>query len=251
MTKVSFIIPLRGREDQIDNCLKNIDNYYSSYDYEVIIAYQKDNFLFKRGQLINLGVKKAKGDMFVIQDIDARHLRKLDLYKNLHGFIGFSKRETVFDISDGFVERTGESLDHGVGSLVIISKKRFFDSCGFSNIYFGWGTEDYSFAKCRAKLHPSLGVLGHASHPKALNSSKDRPEWRKINLEYLEFERSQGVNYSCDSVYHTIADELRNEKIGEKIMIYYFSNIRVSEDFGQIEWYSKQVEIDRRISCIV
>ena len=247
MVDISFIIPLRGREDQIDNCLKNIDNYYSSYDYEIIISYQKDNFLFKKGQLINLAAKKANGSMFVIQDVDARHLRKLDLYRHHHGFVGFNKREIVLDIGDGFVERTGKYISRGIGSLFIISKQRFFESYGFSNIYFGWGAEDYSFAWCRAKLHMSPGVLGHVNHPRALNLKKDSPEWRKISLNYLKLERSQHIDYSCDSVYHTIADEVESERISEKVMIYYFSNIRVSEDFGQMEWYSKQVEIDRRI----
>ena len=248
MVKVSFIIPLRGREDQVDNCLKNIDNYYSCYDYEVIIVYQKDNFLFKKGQLINLAAKKANGSMFVIQDVDIRHLRKLDLYSRPHGFIGFTKRETVLDIGNGFVKRTGKYVGRGIGSLIIISKQRFFDSYGFSNVYFGWGTEDYSFSTCRAKLKLSSGVIGHVSHIKAIkNLKKDVPESRKISLKYLKFEHTKGVDYSRDSVYHTLADELGSEKINEKTIIYYFSNFRVSEDFGQMEWYSKQVEIDRRI----
>ena len=140
MVEVSFIIPLRDREDQISNCLKNIDNYYSDYDYEVIIPYQKDDSLFKKGQLINLAAKKANGSTLVIQDIDSRHLRKLDLHHYLQGAIGFTKRETVFDIGDGFVERTDENLSRGVGSLFLISKQRFFDSHGFSNVYFGFVT---------------------------------------------------------------------------------------------------------------
>jgi len=242
--KVSFLIPLRGREHQVDSCLKNIDNYYSSYDYEVIFAYQKDNFLFKRGQLINLAAKKAKGDMFVIQDVDTRHLRKLDLYSNSHGFVGFNKREKVFDIGDGFVERTGKYVGRGVGALVIVPKQRFFDSFGFSNIYFGYGNEDYSFVRQRAKLSMLPGVLGHADHPITIGL-KDIPPWRRINLDYLKFERTQHVDYSCDSVCHTIADELGSEKINEKVIIYYFSNIRVSKDFGRMEWYSKQVKLDK------
>ena len=245
MIEVSFLIPLRGRQNQIDNCLTNIEICYGNYEYEVLFAYQDDDTLFKRGQLINLVAKKAKGNVFVIQDVDTRHLRRINLNKIREGCVGFSKRETVFDIENGRIKKTGKYLSAGSGSLVIVTKQKFFDSHGFSNVYFGWGYEDISFAQCRANLSYLKGILGHAYH--SPNKSKENlAKNYLLNRSYFSFERIYN-NFITDSAVHTMANEREQNNSGQKNITYYFSNIRVTSDFGQKDWYQKQIDIEKRL----
>lgn len=237
---ISFIIPLRGRQEHVNNCLDNIQNIYHDYNYEIVIAYQDDELLFKRGQLLNLGAKQALGNILVMQDIDTRYLEKENLEKcSIVGCLPFTKRENVIDLGKGVVKRTGKFVAHGAGAFMIISKKKFFATHGFSNIYFGWGCEDSSYTSYRIKLPRLPKILGHVAHPEyPIYSSAT---WFVSNHKYYSWEKRQ-KNFSSDSINHTIAD-MRNE-ISGKVKTYYFSNIRVSKDFGQMDWYNKQVEME-------
>ena len=73
---ISFIVPLRDRLELLKSLVKNLEENFT--DFELIIAYQDDNLLFKRGQLMNLGFQKSKGDVCIFQDVDIRHLKRID-----------------------------------------------------------------------------------------------------------------------------------------------------------------------------
>ena len=135
-TKLSVIIPYKNRETELQLFLKNFRKTYDVYfDYKIILCDQDDNNDFCRGQLINTGVKyiieKKKNEIdkskLLITDVDL-------LYKKIQLDIIKPQNYKLYGIKN-------LQLSAGGGSF-ICSQKSFIESNGFSNKYFGWGSED-------------------------------------------------------------------------------------------------------------
>jgi hypothetical protein len=135
-TKINVIIPYRNRKIELQLFLKNFRKTYDVYfDYNIVLCDQDDENDFCRGQLINTGVKyiieKEKHEIekskLLITDVDL-------LYKKIPLDVIKPQNYKLYGISN-------LQLSTGGGSF-ICSQKSFIEFNGFSNKYFGWGSED-------------------------------------------------------------------------------------------------------------
>lgn len=229
---VSFVIPVRGREEHRKGLFVNILEVYGDIDYEIILADQADTRLFKRGQLCNLGFKKSRGEVIVFQDIDVRHLRPIDFTASLKEFkkpfLGFSKITQLKELEPGeYEEIETKNRRWGYGACEIFTRDQFKKSYGFSNLIVGWGAED-DIMNHRVGGFPRLGQnLGHVQH-KADSGQRSRVS---ENLTLFRSEKTRDPE--GDSYLHTEATEEYHTIIDQegKIHLYGFADITPGDGF--------------------
>jgi len=210
---ISFIIPLRDRKEQIQGLEYNIKKYFSKYEYEIIYVNQNDNKLFRRGQLCNIGFKESKGQIIVFQDVDIRHLNKIDMKELLDEykkpFVAFDKITQLKEYEIGKYEIIEtEDRPYGWGACAVFYREQFIISGGFSNLIFGWGAED-NIMNGRVNYERYQQNLGHVYH---IPLRKD-PEifssiWYKNNRKMLDTDKDRDpmrdgyiqTDYSFDEI---------------------------------------------------
>jgi glycosyltransferase involved in cell wall biosynthesis len=230
---LSFIIPIRGRDDQMIGLEYNIKKYFDDFNYEILYVNQKDNKLFKRGQLCNAGFKESKGDIIIFQDVDIRHLRKIDPEKLLNDFnspfVAFDKITQIYENRVGNYEKIQtEDRPYGWGACSIFYREHFINSGGFSNLVFGWGAED-NILNSRSNFKRLLQDLGHVYHePLRKNSAIFESEWHKNNV--LAMETDSDRDHLKDGYLQTMYDINIIQK-DSNIKFLNISNIRVCKDY--------------------
>ena len=215
---VSFIIPNRGGKD-LAKVIKNINDVYSDLNKEILVIQQEDNLPFMRGQLYNIGVKFSTGNYVALTDNDIYHFRELPLFLIYKAYkkpiIGFKYISQV-DYNNGNIKVVKNQLMlHGMGAFNFMAKTDFMKVNGFSNLYIGWGQEDYEFMKrfnndfCRVPQH-----IGHLMHPHRANVN---PKNTELNRQlFKEFDKR---NYLEDGIKQTTFDLISEEqKDGYKLI---------------------------------
>lgn len=227
---VSFIIPLRGREDHIRGLFHNLQETFNSINYEIVFSIQDDDKRFRRGQLCNLGFMHSVGDVVVFQDVDIRHLRPIDFvslcYKMKRPFVAFDsitqlQEDSAFD----YKMLKTDKRPYGFGACAVFTRQQFIASHGFSNLIVGWGGED-NLMHSRAnflRLHQSLGHVQHDAPGPIHNTA-----WYQRNHKLLENECNRSPQN--DSMLHTIAERTRIKR-EDNVTYCYFSNITVPPNF--------------------
>jgi len=242
---ISFVVPLRGRKDQILGFIYNIKKYYK--DFEIIFCNQADDMLFRKGQLSNLGFKKAKFNIIAFINVDYRFLDYVDIVKEMEEhkspFIPFVKGKRIVEPSLGKYRVVDEEhIPHvgAVGGCQIFTREQFIKSGGHTNLIFGWGPDDVVMSQRISFVftaHPH--VMGHILHGK----TGSYVALRGIN-------QLQSFNPPTipekDSFEHTIADEIGSKYIESNIVEYSFRNIRVTENFEYMDRYNKQCNYEKK-----
>lgn len=189
--ELSFIVPFRGREDQILGLEHNLKKYFNKFSYEIIYVNQKDEKLFKRGQLCNIGFKYSSGEIIIFQDVDIRHLRELDFKKLLEEykkpFVAFNKITQLNERRLGEYEYIEtEDRPFGFGACSVFYKEQFIVSGGFSNLIFGWGSEDNIINERVGEFVRYQQDLGHVYHKPLRKDAKIfDSNWYKNNKKML------------------------------------------------------------------
>lgn len=236
---VSFVVPLRGRREHLDGFVHSIQTVYAGVPYEVLFIEQADDLLFKRGQLCNLGFKKAKGDIVVFTDIDIRYLDRLDFQKHLEQFkrpyVGFDHIAQLQEPRTGeYVITMTEPRPHGFGACAVFSREQFMTSNGFSNLIIGWGGEDDVIA-ARAKMKRLTYTLGHVTHAQPPRSEVNNTLWHQQNVYFLRTDHSRDA--AKDSFRETVATEVSSRPVKglEHFTLIEYRNITVTDDFAYME----------------
>jgi glycosyltransferase involved in cell wall biosynthesis len=243
---LSFIIPLRNREENISGMEYNIKKMFSNFNYEILYINQNDNLLFKRGQLCNIGFKESKGDIIIFQDVDIRHLNPINPIELLnmlnHPFVAFDKISQLRKINLNKYETLEiEERLNGWGACAVFHREHFIASGGFSNLVFGWGAED-NIMNNRIKYKRYNQILGHIYHkPLRKNINYLSSQSYKNNLEALETDSKR--NKYKDGYIQSIYDSNINS-IDENIHHINVKNIKVPEDYEYIEQYRKYKKED-------
>jgi glycosyltransferase involved in cell wall biosynthesis len=231
---VSFIIPYRSnRENHIKNLEANISKYYS--DYEIIIAEQDDNEPFKRGQLLNLGFKKSSSDIVVFMDVDIRFVDFLDYEKimneNGRPFLPWDHRQQIVEngVNDFLIlEDECYYCTQGFGGMTVFTRRQFEKSCGFSNLYIGWGGEDTIINLRSGSINRIPGKLYHIKHPsymKEFDPTKDK--YTVHNRKMISVHKKYVPKN--DSFIHTKAKE-EIVKEADTFKHYKFTEFNVADD---------------------
>lgn len=186
--EISFIVPLRGRENMIAGFEYNIQQIFGNYAYEIIYVHQNNNKLFRRGQLCNIGFQAARGNIIIFQDIDIRHLRPIvpkTLLNQLQApFVAFDKITQLEEFAPGHYNLLEtQERPSGWGACAIFTREQFILSGGFSNLILGWGAEDNIMQK-RANFVRYKQDLGHVKHPSMGYANIVKMPWYQSNRNF-------------------------------------------------------------------
>lgn len=132
-SNLNVIIPIRDREDDLNEYLKNmipiLEEQKINYKIFIIEQSHKEK-LFNKAKINNIGFIEAKKnnniDRFLFNDVDNYPLKR--------DFIDFTKKIEGVHHFFGFL--------FCIGGIYLFSKSDFEKINGFSNEYYGWGTED-------------------------------------------------------------------------------------------------------------
>jgi glycosyltransferase involved in cell wall biosynthesis len=180
--ELSFITPIRNRNEQIPGLIHNLNFYYK--ECEIIFAHQSDNKAFKHGQLRNLGFKKSTGRIVVFIDVDVRlfdfvdfvELQKEYNYSLLMFDISYEIKENALGVYQRYFGRT---CSHCIGRLLCFTREQFEECGGYSNLCAGWSWEDDLLFK-RAQCVKVPGKIGHVTHQHQRDMMKHVSRNRKL-----------------------------------------------------------------------
>ncbi len=157
------------REEQLKKTIPRVRDIItaSGHECEIIISEQNDSKKFRRGNLLNEGVRVASGEIVILHDIDY-YPEQVTYYDGESDvFLPVKRVEFVTmdlsprDVNDipGGYRHFKDSVDNNFYGGVITFKKEFFIRInGFSTEYVGWGFEDMNL---RNRIHAfAAGVPG-------------------------------------------------------------------------------------------
>ncbi|TKR64212.1 hypothetical protein L596_024785 [Steinernema carpocapsae] len=140
MQRVAIIVPYRNREEHRRILLKNLHPLLQKQqlDYTIFVVDQSENQTFNRAKLMNVGFVEAKKqydwDCFIFHDVDL--IPEND--NNMYSCVDQPKHMAVA------VDKFNYKLFYNgiVGGALALTRKQMEEINGFSNDYWGWGSED-------------------------------------------------------------------------------------------------------------
>ncbi|MHA1690359.1 MAG: galactosyltransferase-related protein [Candidatus Heimdallarchaeaceae archaeon] len=245
---VTFIVPCRGRTEHLPGLLQNLERVTCSY--KVMLCEQADNLLFRKGQLSNLGFKRAKSNIVAFINLDYRFLERIDLIAELKKagkpIVPFLYATRVTEKNGVITEHSKRGISGCPGGCQVFTKDQFIKCGGHTNLILGWGSDDVTLA-LRAK---SAGIpfvhlpytMGHVIHSKQ-DGYVGRARMKELN-------RTVCIRYpdpEYDSFKETIADEVDHKIMTPIVEKYRFTNIRVPDDYKEMKRYRIQLTYERSI----
>lgn len=212
-TVVSFLIPNRGGKD-LPIVINNINTVYAKLNKEIIVIQQEDDLPFMRGQLYNIGVKFCTGAFVALTDNDIYHLRELPL---IHLYSIFKRPLICFKYISQITLKNNKPVItknqlmlNGMGAFNFMKKTDFIRANGFSNLYIGWGNEDWEFMRRFNNQYIRIPQnLGHLTHPWRANLNPKNTELnRKLFREFSNRDFTKdGIK---QTTYNLISDEMHD-----------------------------------------
>ncbi len=152
MNGISIVVCYRNREEHLSKFVPHIRNVFKDINHEIIIVEQDDDDKFRRGQLLNDGVRYAKYDRVALHDVDYLPESADAYFSDCQ--VTLPVKRVIFTENDGVTELdldkvpTGyrhfrDSVDDNFFGGVIVFKKSIFKYInGYNTLYQGWGKED-------------------------------------------------------------------------------------------------------------
>ena len=189
--KINIIVPIRDREKELSVFIKNIDRIFKMKNIEYklyLIEQTHENKLFNRGKLLNIGFLEANKNNFsnyyLMSDVDI-----------------YPKTKDIFNIECKKEYRHLYGNTKTAGGVFTIDSNLFKKINGFSNNYWGWGSEDNDLSD-RLKL---------SKIPINLKHRKKRPDSNVGDLQskpdYQKQKKKMGSNNKL--LYHKCKKEYR------------------------------------------
>lgn len=243
---ISFIVPLRGRREQIPGLIHNIKRYYKIF--EILFCCQDDNRLFRKGQLANLGSKKAKYDLLAFINLDYRFLSFVDIVREMkkrdQPICTMSDQARVVETSLGVLKIVRKPIPAmSTGGCSVFTKEQWMKSSGNSNLIIGWGPDD-DLLHYRTNLFKLSGVsMGHIVHSKGGSYFDAEVKLRNRRIKM----KAPARDHKKDGINQTIADESGKIVIEDNIVEYKFRNIRVPDDFAFPDRYQQGIDLEKKV----
>jgi hypothetical protein len=175
---LSFIVCYRDREEHLEAFTGHLRHYcqFNGIDqYEVIVVEQNDTDRFRRGCLLNEGVKVANGDIVVLHDVDYLPSLSDVVYwpETTDSDVFLPCRRVEFvemsglpraeeDIPSGYRHFKNGVDDNFYGAVTSFRKSSFEEIGGFNPLYNGWGLEDADLRE-RINLHGLTSNRGNGT----------------------------------------------------------------------------------------
>jgi hypothetical protein len=135
--RLGLIVPFRNREDHLTQFIPHITRFFAHHPrlkLQLLIVEQTAEFLFNRGQLLNIGYRilQPKVDWVCFHDVDL--LPIIADYSSPP-----DPSMVIRHVAGHPIDGWDDALFSGV---VVLQKTHFEQANGFSNDYWGWGCED-------------------------------------------------------------------------------------------------------------
>lgn len=193
---LGIIVPYRDRETHLKLFVPYMHTYLDmqNIDHKIYIVEQADNKLFNRGKLLNIGYKLAQSECkyFAFHDIDMLPITA-----------DYSEpTEPTHLVCDASQFEGGIPYENYFGGVVLLNANDYEAINGFSNDYWGWGSEDDDlllrlFAEDIKTIRRNGGVFKSLEHeytivPEASQKNYERliskPNYKLDGLTTLEYE---------------------------------------------------------------
>lgn len=137
--RLAIIVPFRNRHNHAKEFIPYMTTYLKmqNHDFHILVIEQEDGKPFNRGKLCNIGYQSIEADYYVFHDVDmlpitadySACLNPTHLIENASQFKEGIPYETYF------------------GGVTMFPNADFMKVNGFSNEYWGWGSEDDDLIK--------------------------------------------------------------------------------------------------------
>lgn len=201
--RLAIIVPYRNRLNHAKIFIPYMQTYLKMQghsEYKILLVEQADNKPFNRGKLLNVGYNSVQADYYVFHDIDMLPITA-DYSPCLH---------PTHLVSNATQFKDGIPYESYFGGVTMFPDADFMQINGFSNEYWGWGSEDDDLIfRCeRAGLEISRregGVFKSLEHdinidPKQAQSNyeryKQKIDYNQDGLSTIRFEVTGSKVYS-------------------------------------------------------
>ncbi|KAL3884625.1 hypothetical protein ACJMK2_024752 [Sinanodonta woodiana] len=139
--RTAIIIPYRDRKEHLDIIVRHLHTVLQrqQLEYGIYVVEMALPTQFNRGLLVNAGFRTARGisnyTCYVIHDVDSLMTDDRNLYRCGSQPIHFMTGSTKY--KDNGIPYFGFH-----GGVVGFTPEQYLKVNGFSNLYFGWGSED-------------------------------------------------------------------------------------------------------------
>jgi hypothetical protein len=173
---ITIIVPYRDREQHLAQFLPWMATYLEGHDYHVVVVEQEPGKPFNRGKLVNVGFEHCgqDSDVIVPHDVDMLPVT-VDYVTTPH------KPLSLVSVGPK-LPRKWKLYFGGVNAF---TPKQFRKIDGFSNEYWGWGSEDHDLRqRC---IRAGLGWRRRGGSYKLLSHPPSaEPLTRQRNKEHLQ-----------------------------------------------------------------
>jgi hypothetical protein len=170
MHKLVIVVPYRDREEHLSVFLSHMEKFLgdAGVNYSVVVVEQEQGKPFNRGKLLNIGFDLSKNghDYFVFHDVDMIPSEADYSWVNYptHMATNCSQFEEVLPYYFYF------------GGVTMFNKKDFISVNGYSNEYWGWGSEDddmfFRCLKTGKEMRRRNGVYKSLIHDKVIDKKE-------------------------------------------------------------------------------
>jgi beta-1,4-galactosyltransferase 4 len=205
--KLGIIVPYRDREEHANIFIPYMNEYLTEKNipFKIYIIEQEEGKPFNRGKLLNIGFLEADKDIdyFVFHDIDM-----------IPNDIDYSYCETATHLACA-ASQFYFVLPYQTyfGGVTLFPRNAFETINGFSNNYWGWGSEDDDLvSRCRfSGIIPHrkcVGSLQSLNHKKSMVEEDAIKNWE--NLKQMNQGQKDWKNEGLNSCEYSITDKNEN-----------------------------------------
>ena len=132
--RLAIIVPFRDRHEHLKKFIPYMSTYLTmqGHDFEILIVEQEHGKPFNRGKLCNVGYNSVQADYYVFHDVDMLPITAD--YSACLSPTHLVASATQFE--------KGIPYDTYFGGVTMFPNADFMQVNGFSNEFWGWGSED-------------------------------------------------------------------------------------------------------------
>ena len=133
--RLAIVVPYRDRAEHLETFVPYMETYLKLQgiqDFKILIVEQADNKPFNRGKLLNVGYNSVQADYYVFHDIDM-----LPITADYSGCL-----HPTHLVSSATQFAKGIPYETYFGGVTMFPSVDFLQINGFSNEFWGWGSED-------------------------------------------------------------------------------------------------------------
>ena len=190
--QLGVIVPYRDREAHLKEFIPHVENILSSQllPFSITVVEQFNDLPFNRGLLLNAGVlENLQSDYFCFHDVDMLPIESSYSYSNCPTHLASNVEQFDWALPyEGFF-----------GGVTLFDKKSFFKINGYSNNYWGWGSEDDDvYERCK-----KLGLLILRRNGTYKSLAHDRPidnQLYQANRRRYDLARHNLLDGSADGI---------------------------------------------------